>query len=118
MGFNSAFKGLKSHALVFEVNAGMHKFSKTLGTTSQILGARRVPETNDDRTEFTRPGNAHPWTNNAHLVLLMKGYMRMLPTLDALKNEAGGGDMYLGRKPTSFFISAPIYDDSAVLLYV
>jgi len=33
---------LRSHALVFEVKAGMHKFSKTLGATSQILGARRV----------------------------------------------------------------------------
>ena len=48
----------------------------------------------------------------------MKVYMRMQPTLDALKSEAGGGDMFLVRKQTSFFISALIYDDSAVLLYV
>ena len=51
-------------------------------------------------------------------ILLMKVYMRMQPTLDALKSEAGGGDMFLVRKQTSFFISALIYDDSAVLLYV
>jgi hypothetical protein len=48
----------------------------------------------------------------------MKVYMRMQPTPDALKSEACGGNIFVGRKPTSFFISGIIYDDSAILLYV
>ena len=48
----------------------------------------------------------------------MKVCRRIQPTLDAPKSEAGGGNMFVGRKPTFFFFWALIYDDSAVLLYV
>jgi hypothetical protein len=109
---------LRSHAVVLEVNAGMHKFSKNLGATSQILGARRVTDIRHCRTKFILPGNAHPRINNAHLVLFMTVYMRMQPILDAPRSEDGGGEIFLGRKPTSVFISAVTYGDSAVCLYV